>query len=253
MGEDQVTADIASTAAQLTLGCRVLAEQEIIDAYGHLSARAPDRENCFVISRAMSPALVTEKDFVVMDFDGNVLEGEGFPNQEWPIHACVYRARPDVGSVLHSHSYWSRVFGLSPVKLRGVLMQQVVDWNQPLPIYRDAGLIRNVERGNEVVKLLGQGSAMLLRSHGDVVADRDVIATAMRSIALRDNAKVLHAVLCQGGGEPDYWTPEEAAGWKEPISGAASGAYAAALQNRLFEYFEARVNGRLRKLLNGEG
>lgn len=245
-------AEIASVAAQLTLGCRVLAEQEIIDAYGHLSARAPDRENCFIISRAMSPALVTERDFVVMDFDGNVVEGEGFPNQEWPIHACVYRARPDVGSVLHSHSFWSRVFGLSPVKLRGVLMQQVVDWNEPIPVYRDAGLIRNVERGEKVVKLLGSGSAVLLRSHGDVVVDRDVIATTMRAIALRDNAKVLHAVLSMGRGEPDYWSAEEAAGWREPMQGAATGAYAAALQSRLFEYYEARVNGRLRRLLSGE-
>ncbi len=245
--------DIASVAAQLTLGCRVLAEQNIIDAYGHLSARAPDREGCFVISRAMSPALVTEADFVVMDFDGNVVEGEGFPNQEWPIHACVYRARPDVGSVLHSHSFWSRVFGLSPVKLRGVLMQQAAEWNEPLPIYRDAGLIRNVERGNKVVELLGKGSAMLLKGHGDVVADRDVVATCMRSLALRDNAQVLSTVLSHGHGEPDYWTEQDAAGWKEPMQGTTTGAHLAALQNRLFEYYEARVNGRLRKLLNGEG
>src|SRR5206468_12073852 len=145
-----VEMDISALAERLTLGCRVLAEQNIIDAYGHLSARVPDSPNHFVISRAMSPALVTPDDFVVMDFDGKVVQGEGFPNQEWPIHACVMKARPDVGSVLHSHSMLSRLFSLSPVKLRGVLMAQSLDWNEGLPIYRDAGLIRTVERGDKV-------------------------------------------------------------------------------------------------------
>src|SRR5579885_3375249 len=107
--------DISALAEQLTLGCRVLAEQDIIDAYGHLSARVPDSPDLFVINRGMSPALVSPDDFVVMDFDGNVVEGKGFPNQEWPIHACILKARPDVGAVLHSHSMLSRLFSLSPV------------------------------------------------------------------------------------------------------------------------------------------
>lgn len=238
-------------AEKLTMGCRILAEQEIIDAYGHLSARAPGRDDCFVISRAMSPALVEPGDFLIMDFEGNVVQGEGFPNQEWPIHACIYRARPDVGSVLHSHSKWSRIFGLSPAKLRGVLMGQADEWNEGLPVYRDAGLIRTQERGDRVVETLGSGSAMLLRGHGDVVVARDIAGTVMRSIALRDNAEVLHAALAHG--QPDYWSKEEAKPWTEPMGfgmGARSGEAGAALANRAWEYYEARVTGRLRKLLN---
>ena len=239
--------ELEAIIERLVLGCRILAEQDIIDAYGHLSARAPDRDGCFVISRGMSPALVAAGDFLVMDFQGNVVEGDGFPNPEWPIHACVYRARPDVGGVLHSHSMWSRVWGLSPVKLRGVLMGQSADWNEGLPIYRDAGLIRNLERGDRVAETLGRGSAMLLRGHGDVVADGDVARTVMRSITLKQNAEVLHAVLAHG--QPDYWTPEEAKGWTEPMGAALGGAAGAALANRALEYYEARVNGRLRRLL----
>jgi HCOMODA/2-hydroxy-3-carboxy-muconic semialdehyde decarboxylase len=235
---------------RLVTGCRILAEQDIIDAYGHLSARAPGRDNCFIISRGMSPALVVASDFLAMDFDGNVVQGDGFPNTEWPIHACVYRARPDVGSVLHSHSMWSRVWGLSPVKLRGVLMGQSHDWNDGLPIYRDAGLIRNQERGDRVAETLGRGSAMLLRGHGDVIADGDVARTVMRSITLKQNAEVLHAVLAHG--QPDYWTPEEAKGWTEPMGAALGGPAGAALANRALEYYEARVNGRLHRLLQPE-
>lgn len=242
---------MASTDAlveRLTIGCRILAEQDIVDAYGHLSARAPDRENCFLITRAMSPALATPGDWLVMTFDGEVVAGDGFPNQEWPIHACIYRARPDVGSVLHSHSKWSRVFSVSPVKLRGVLMQQAADWNEGVPVYRKPGLIRTRERGDDLAATLGKGSAALLRGHGDVVVDQDVTRAVMRAVTFKQNAEVLHAVLAHG--EPDYWTPEEASGWREMVLPGVSPEAAAALAGRIWEYYEARVNGRLQRLLH---
>lgn len=240
----------AEVAERLTLGCRVLAEQDIVDGYGHLSARHPDHRELFVISRAMSPALVEPSDFIVMDFDGKVIEGSGFPNQEWPIHACIYRARADVGSVLHSHSPLSRVWSLSPVKLRGVLMGQSYDWNDGLPVYRDAGLIRNLERGQKLVATLGSGSAMLLRGHGDVVVDADVTRNVMRSITLKQNAAALHMVLAHG--TPDYWSIDEAKPWVEPMSPDVSREAAAGLAARAFDYYVARVDGRLAKRLHPE-
>src|SRR5581483_11740285 len=152
------------------------------------------------------------------------------------IHACVYRARPDAGSVLHSHSMWSRVFSISPVKLSGVLMGQTVDWNEGLPVYRDAGLIRTVERGEKMVQMLGKGSAILLRSHGDVVVDRDVVPTVMRSITLKQNAQVLDRALAHG--TPDYWDLQEAQPWVEPKAPSVTTAHAASLASRVFEYYE---------------
>lgn len=239
---------VGAEVEKLTMGCRILAEQNIIDAYGHLSARVPDNPNLMIIPRQMTPALVTADDFIVMDFDGNVVEGNGIANQEWPIHACVLKARPDVNSVLHSHSTWSRVWGLAPVKLRGVLAGQAYEWNEGLAVYRDAGLIRNLERGNKVVQVLGQGSAMLLRGHGDVVVGRDVTAAVMRSITLRDNAQVLHHVLALG--EADYWDKEEAAPWIEPpATGAGGGRQVGPVGNRAWEYYAARATGKLRQLL----
>lgn len=241
---------VDDTIQQLVNGCRVLAEQDIIDAYGHLSARVPGRDDVFLISRAMSPALVSPQDWVVMDFEGKVVQGNGFPNQEWPIHACVYQARPDVGSVLHSHCTWSRVWSLSPVKLRGVLMGQAHEWNGGLAVYRDAGLIRDKQRGEKMVSLLGKSTAMLLRGHGDVVCDRDVTSTVMRSVTLKQNAEVLHHVLALG--TPDYWSLQEAEGWAEPIQQGRSPEHNAALRARLFDYYLARIDGRLAKLIHPE-
>src|SRR5947209_6684759 len=67
---------IDMSAEELTLRCRILAEQDIIDAYGHLSARVPGRDDRFMISRQMAPALVTPEDFIVMTVDGEVVQSE---------------------------------------------------------------------------------------------------------------------------------------------------------------------------------
>ncbi|MEA2639951.1 MAG: 3-dehydro-4-phosphotetronate decarboxylase [Chloroflexota bacterium] len=154
-----VVAEYPELSERLTAGCRILAEQEIIDAYGHFSARLPDAPDRFLISRGMSPALVQPADFIVLDLDGNVLGGNGHPNAEWPIHACIYRARPDVGAVLHSHSRLSRIFSLSPIPLRGVLMGQTAEWFDGLPVYPEPGLVNTPERGVALAATLGEGTA----------------------------------------------------------------------------------------------
>jgi len=126
------------------------------------------------------------------------------------------------------------------------VMGETLEWKEGLPIYKSGGLIRNPERGDKVAALLGQGTAMLLKGHGDVVVGRDVVATVMRAVRMKQNAEVLHDVLSHG--EPEYCSPEDAAGWAEPMQQAANPEAMAALANRIWDYYEARVDGRLRKL-----
>lgn len=241
---------LTDLSADLTVGCRILAEQEIIDAYGHISARYPGRDDCFIISRGMSPALVQPEDFIALDFEGKAVEGNGFPNAEWPIHASIYNARADVHGVLHSHSELSRIFSLSPVKLRGVVMQDTSQWFDGLPVYLEPGLINTTERGDALARVLGTGSAALLRGHGDVIVGSTVRDMVTRSVALRTNAKILHGVLSHG--EPNYWTREEAERWTEPMHQHLTPEARAGLTNRLWDYYVARIDGRLHRMLNGE-
>lgn len=237
-------------AAQLTLGCRILAEQEILDAYGHLSARLSDDTNHFMISRGMSPALVEPQDFIVLDLDGKVVAGSGQPNAEWPIHASVYRARMEVQSVLHSHSRLSRIFSLSSQKLRGLLLQSAADWQSGLSVYRKAGLITSRERGDAVAGALGNASALLLRGHGDVVATDSITNTVLQAIALKQNADVLHEVISHGG-EIELWNDDDLKEWGN-IQSAIPPAIRKAVAGRVWDYHEARVNGRLARLLHPE-
>ncbi|MFN0072075.1 MAG: class II aldolase/adducin family protein [Chloroflexota bacterium] len=243
--------DIAELSSRLTTGCRILTDQDIVDAYGHLSARHPDNDQWFVINRGMSPALVTTDDFIVLDLNGQVISGAGVPNAEWPIHACIYQARPDVGSVLHSHTRLSKIFSLSSRKLRGLLMVSAPEWQGGLPVYRAPGLITNVDRGAALAEVLGESSAALLRGHGDVVVGADVTASVMNAVTLKLNADVYHEVLAHGD-EPELWTDAELAQWTNPLRDVQSQAQLRALQNRAWDYYEARVDGRLARLLHPE-
>lgn len=231
------------------MGCRILTEQNIVDAYGHLSARAPWDPQLFLMNRGISPALAEAGDFIALNWQGEVVEGDGTPNAEWPIHACIYRARPDVGGVLHSHQRLSRIFSLSHHKLRALVMTAVPEWHDGLPVYRGAGLINSVERGDKLAATLGSGSAALLRGHGDVVAAADVSATVLKALNLRDNADVLHELISHGG-EIEPWSPDDVAAWAAPMHGNVSREAAALLANKAWDYYQARVDGRLAALLH---
>lgn len=241
--------DLKNLAAELTLGCRILAEQEIIDAYGQISARVPGMDGLFMINRGISPALVMPEDFIVCDAAGKIVHGEGHPNSEWPIHACIYGARPDVSSVLHSHSRLSRIFSLSRHKLRGLLTSSGPEWQEGLPLYKGAGLITSLERGTKLAQVLGGKSAALLRGHGDVIATNGIKRTVMKAITLKQNADVLHEVISHGG-EVELWSQEELATWADNQIKGMLKENAAALAARAWDYYAARVDGRLGRLLH---
>ena len=237
-------AELPRLAEELTLGCRILADQEIIDAFGHLSVRYPGRDDCFVINRGMSPSLAEASDFIVCDFEGKVLAGKGHPNGEWPIHAAILKARVDVACVLHSHSRLSRIFSLSPHKLRGLLTSSSPEWQGGLPLYRAAGLVTSLEKGAALANVLGEESAALLRGHGAVVVGRSVRATVMKAIVLKQNADVLHGVLSMGA-EPELWADDDLSAWRNPPRATVSDEAIEAKKDKAWDYYVARATGRL--------
>jgi len=239
---------VSAIASELSLACRILSEQEIVDAYGQISARLPGANGLFVINRGISPALATAGDFLVSDLSGKIIWGEGYSNSEWPIHAAIYQSRPDVGCVLHSHSRLSRIFSLSRKKLRGLLSSSGPEWQDGIPVYREPGLITSMERGIELSVQLGNSSAILLRGHGDVVATSGIKRTLLKAINLKMNADVLHEVLSHGE-EVDLWSDSELAVWGQREIKGIGAEHASALVDRAWDYYVARVDGRLSRLL----
>ena len=151
----------------LVTACKVLANQGLTDAFGHISVRIPGTDS-FYIPSFMSPALVRESDLLILDFEGKVIEGNSLPNREVYIHSECYRRRPDVGSVCHTHSPMVKVFASLGEPLKPIENSASI-FAPETPIYQRVGLIVNAELGREVAESLGDHRAVLMRGHGSTV------------------------------------------------------------------------------------
>ncbi len=205
--------DVESLKELLATGTRILHEHGLVDAFGHLSVRLPDSDR-FLINPRQSPALLRPESVLTMTLDGEVVAGTMRPNAEWHIHASIYRARPDVASVVHAHTDMTIVFSMSPVGLRPIFGNTSVEFGaDPLPVYPFPRLITDRERGDRLAQTLGDRTAVLLRGHGCAVVGGDVKQTVIRLLEVERNGRLLQAILAQNRGDPRYWSREEVAEW----------------------------------------
>jgi ribulose-5-phosphate 4-epimerase/fuculose-1-phosphate aldolase len=219
--------EVEETSRTLLQACRILDRQGVLDSSGHVSFRMGDSDR-FVIPARQAPGLATLDSLMVIDGDGNVLEGGGTPPLEWPIHGRIYRARPDVESIMHSHSPMSRLFSITSISLRPVFGIAAPWFHAPVPICRAGGVISSASAGDEVAEILGDGPAVLLRAHGNVVVGPEIEATTVRASTLEQVATSLYQASAIG--EVDDLQGEELARWRDetPAGHGKAWAYLAA-------------------------
>jgi ribulose-5-phosphate 4-epimerase/fuculose-1-phosphate aldolase len=225
----------AQLIEDLVAANRILADQGVLDAYGHVSIRHPTNPNRYLVSRAMSPANVTAADIMEFDLDSNPVDQRGRSMfLERFIHGEIYKARPDVNAVIHSHSPGVIPFGVTNVPLRPV-MQTAAFLHVGVPVFeiRDAGgvtdlLVRNGMLAKALAATLGDKPVALMRGHGDVVVGPNVKRATIRAVYTEVDAR-LQAIALGLGGPVNYVSPEEGAmrdknpgeegrawdGWKE--------------------------------------
>jgi L-ribulose-5-phosphate 4-epimerase len=199
--ENQVRQDLVTCT-------RLLVFRDILDYSGHLSARVPGTTDRVLIQpRDMSRAALTAEDLLVVDLDGNVLEGQGPAPAETAIHTGVYRARADVNFVCHGHPTLSTTFSMTD---RALLPMRhfAYKFADGLPVHPDTTHIRSREQGDAVAATLGSCGACLLRSHGTVVVAQRVQDLLMDCLDIEENAKTLLYAI-QLGGELRPITPDE--------------------------------------------
>ncbi|OGQ51034.1 MAG: hypothetical protein A3I10_00900 [Deltaproteobacteria bacterium RIFCSPLOWO2_02_FULL_57_26] len=160
---------IESVKEKMVLVCKVFQQQRLVDGYGHVTARLPD--NRILSTPLMPPGKVALRDLIILDMQGNKVEGPGEPNGETPMHTSIYKARPDVQSILHYHPD-----ELVAVSVAGVGVKVVancgVHFYRGIPIFDSPTLIRTEALGDRVAETLGDRNAVLLRGHGGTaVAD----------------------------------------------------------------------------------
>jgi ribulose-5-phosphate 4-epimerase/fuculose-1-phosphate aldolase len=177
---------------------RLLVFCGVLDYSGHLSARIPGTDHVLIQPRDMSRAALTPKDLLVVNLDGEVIDGEVPPPAETAIHTGVYRARPDVGMVCHGHPTLSTTFSMVDTPL--VPMRHFA-YKHPkgLAVHPDPTHIRSRKQGDAVAKTLGDADACLLRSHGTVLVAKRFDVLFMDCLDLEENAKTLLAAKQLGG------------------------------------------------------
>ena len=186
---------------KLSLAHRILDNEGIFDGFGHLSVRVPGTDTFFTLAR-VSPRLASPDNLILLDFEGRRLDGPDRPPYEWPIHAEILRARPDVQCVAHTHAMWSVIFGVLPTPMRPVHQYATFFPAQGLSVYKGVGLITTPELGRALAATLGNDAVALLRSHGDVVVGETIEETVIRSSRVAWNAQIQY--LAQQAGEPHF-------------------------------------------------
>lgn len=181
----------------LVAGSRILAMHGVLDAYGHISARSDKRPDHFLISRSLAPALLTPADLMECDADSEPLAGDtrkGFIERY--IHGEIYRTRPEVMAVVHSHSPSVIPFGITKSKLRPVYHMAAFLWSGT-PVWdirkeRDDNdlLVRDRPLGRALAGALGQCNCVLMRGHGMTVVGDGVIEAVYRAIYTEMNARL---------------------------------------------------------------
>jgi HCOMODA/2-hydroxy-3-carboxy-muconic semialdehyde decarboxylase len=189
----------------LAIANHVLASHGVLDAFGHVSFRHPANPDRFLMSRSLAPALVTSGDILEYDLDGNPVDARGRASfLERFIHAEIYRARPDVKAVIHSHSPSVIPFGTTQVPMQP--MFHISSFLSPrVPVFeiRKAGgmtdmLVSNAALGKALAEALGNNAVVLMRGHGMAVVGPTLPLTVYRAIYTEVNARLQGQAMALG-------------------------------------------------------
>ena len=230
----------AALLADLVAAYRILAQQAVLDGFGHVSARHNRSANRFLLSRSLAPELVTAGDILEFDLDGNAVNANGrAPYSERFIHAEIYRARPDVSSIVHAHAPSLIPFGVSNVPLRPVYhMASFIGNGVPIfDIRKQFGmtdmLVSDAAKGRALAQALGDKTCVLMRGHGVAVVGSTIPIAVGRSIYLEQNARIQAQAMALGG-PITYLDPEEA---RRVMDAGENRAY-----ERAWEMWKAKVS-----------
>src|SRR5213080_4512859 len=192
---------------ELVVANRILAHEDVVDAYGHISVRSPDNPRHFFIARSLAPELVERDDIVELGLDGQPVREESRALYlERFIHAAIYEARPDVQAVVHAHAEEILPFGIArATPLRPVIHSgsfigaKVPVWDIADKFGDTNLLVTNMEQGRDLAKCLAGNNVALMRGHGFASAARSIIEVVRLSVYLPRNARVQMNALRLGG------------------------------------------------------
>ena len=197
--------ELERSIGDLVIANRILAKEDVVDAYGHVSIRHPQKPDRYLLSRSLSPEFVTRGDIIEFMLDGQPVNDTRPPYLERFIHGAIYEARPDVNAVIHSHAEDILPFSISKTPMCCVA-HVASDMGAHVPVWDIAEkfgdetnlLVINMAQGRDLARKLGSDSVVLMRGHGFSAAADGLLKLVRLSVYLPRNARVLLAAMRLG-------------------------------------------------------
>ena len=197
----------ADLLADLAAASRILAAQGVVDGFGHVSMRHPSDPGRYLMSRSVAPALVTPGDIVEYDLNSEPVNANGRASYLARfIHGEIYKARPDIMSVVHSHSPSVVPFGLVGVPMQAMFHNAAV-LAAGVPVYdirekfgATDMLVGNPQKGVALARTLGKNDVVLMRAHGSVACAATLQSAVFRAVYTEVNARIQHWTLALARG-----------------------------------------------------
>jgi ribulose-5-phosphate 4-epimerase/fuculose-1-phosphate aldolase len=194
---------------ELVIANRILANENVVDAYGHVSVRHPKNPERFFMAHMLSaPELVDRADILEFGLNGEPVSDSRTPSIERFIHSAIYEARPEVQAVVHAHAEDSLPFGITDFPLRPVIHSGSFIGSH-VPVWDIADnfgdtnlLVSNTAQGRDLARCLGNNNVVLMRGHGFAAGARSIIDVVRLSVYLPRNARVQLAAMQMGKFKP---------------------------------------------------
>jgi ribulose-5-phosphate 4-epimerase/fuculose-1-phosphate aldolase len=190
---------------ELVTANRILANEGIVDSFGHVSARHPGNPKHYLLSRARAPERIEGGDIVEYTLEGEAIDKNApAPYLERFIHGAIYEARPDVQAIVHNHSPSVIPFGVTGKKLKPFLHMcahighEVPTWDSRDKFADTTLLVGDMAMGRDLARLLGNGPTTLMRGHGATVVGRSVRHAVFVSVYLEVGAKLQMQAMALG-------------------------------------------------------
>ena len=214
---------------QLVDAIRMLERAGYIDHNGHASARR-DATSFYVNSGAAVRGALTTDDIVTVDLDGKLVDGTAKPPLEYHIHSEIYRARPDVNAVMHTHPQWSTYLTMTGTKYLPVYAQGVLVGD--MPVLDSVLSINTKPMGEKLAAALGRRPAVLLKAHGAVAVGADIVECFALAAYIEENA--YRQYMAMQIGKPYVFSETEQQASREKL-------WTASLFKKTWDHYHSKI------------
>jgi L-fuculose-phosphate aldolase len=193
---------------EMARACRVFEMEGQGDrVVGHMALRDPEGRGFWMKRAGIALGEVFDaRDFVLLDFDGNQLGGDGRSHNEWPIHGEILKARPEINATAHTHPFYASVYSACEEPLATIVPRATTQPVRPPRWNGSAGLISTAEMAQSMVEAMSGHTAILLRNHGIVTCGAHIEDPVLVAIALE---KMCHEALVANASGLTVSCPEE--------------------------------------------